>query len=676
MAARGARAAGLAVIMRERKPGVMFDKRACGTAAIAVLWLVRVFAEGPSFIPDATFKGTSLTGWHVLGQADWHAQNGEIVGTPKPGGSGGWLVLDRSYQDLGFYANLRSSGACRTGVLLRAEKTAEGMKGIYVSLSEGDVASYRVTLGADGQELQREALRPAAQTERIAPPPNPDAAGRGARGGRGGRGGGRGGATPVVDLPVKAPKPGLRPGDWNEVEIFLDANVVRWFLNDIDSPARGVADEEFGRYGPLALYVGGTGEVRFKDIAYKDLAMKVAPPEQVSTHFRMQRLNEFYYAWSAAAADFNHDGILDIVAGPYIYFGPDFTKSREIFMAHTWNPSREYATDCMVQFAYDFTGDGWPDVLCSTSGAVFLYVNPKGESRRWDKYQVIPSTQCEIMDFKDIDGDGKPELIYMGEGYLRYAKPDPANPTGPWTVHTISERGVATQHGIGVGDINGDGRPDIVNVFGWWEQPPADSRQELWTYHPEAFGHWTRAGLPGGALMGVYDVNGDGLNDVVTSMAGHGFGLAWFEQKRDAAGKISFVKHTIMEDYLNSAKSAGGVTFSELHGLAFADVDGDGVPDIIVGKRYWSHLEDYYDPDPYGPPVLYWYRTVRNPKAPGGAEFVPELIHNRSGAGSTLLAVDLNGDGAVDIVTATDRGTFIFWGKPRAGAAKKAAGRK
>lgn len=121
-----------------------------------------------------------------------------------------------------------------------------------------------------------------------------------------------------------------------------------------------------------------------------------------------------------------------------------------------------------------------------------------------------------------------------------------------------------------------------------------------------------------------------------------------------------------MDDY--STRNAGGVTFSELHGLTAADIDGDGIPDIIVGKRVFSHQESYVDPDPYGPGVLYWYRTVRNPKAPGGAEFVPELIHNRSGAGSTVLAVDLNKDGAMDIVTSTNRGTFIFWGKPPARA--------
>jgi hypothetical protein len=93
-------------------------------------------------------------------------------------------------------------------------------------------------------------------------------------------------------------------------------------------------------------------------------------------------------------------------------------------------------------------------------------------------------------------------------------------------------------------------------------------------------------------------------------------------------------------------------------------MNGDGISDFIVGKRYWSHLDDYYDPDPYGAPVLYWYKTVRDPKAPGGARLVPELIHNWSGAGSDVLVTDLNGDGVNDVVTSTRSGTYIFWGKP------------
>ncbi len=392
--------------------------------------------------------------------------------------------------------------------------------------------------------------------------------------------------------------------------------------------------------------------MRFKEVAYRDLNPKIEPEEKVSPHFRMQRISDFYYAWCAAAADINHDGVLDIIAGPFYYLGPSFTEKREFTSARTYNPSNQFSQG-MVNFAYDFTGDGWPDVLMVDQRPIYLYVNPKGESRRWDRYNVVPNATSEIELLKDIDGDDKPEVLFAGpQQVMSYAKPDPANPTAPWPVHKVSEPGLAGAHGMGVGDINGDGRMDIVNNRGWWEQPATGAGDTTWKFHPEQFGS-------GGAEMGVYDVNGDGLNDVVTAIAAHGWGLAWFEQKRDKTGNISFVRHDIMGDYL--AKNAGGVTFSELHAIIFADMDGDGVPDIITGKRLYSHLESHLDPDPFGPAVLYWYKTVRNPKAEGGAEFVPELIHNRSGVGSHFAAVDLNHDGAVDLITSTNKGTFIFW---------------
>ena len=163
--------------------------------------------------------------------------------------------------------------------------------------------------------------------------------------------------------------------------------------------------------------------------------------------------------------------------------------------------------------------------------------------------------------------------------------------------------------------------------------------------------------------MVVYDVNGDGKNDIVTSLQAHGWGLGWFEQRRDASGEISFEPHMIMGDF--SMKNPGGVTFSELHGLTAGDMDGDGIRDIVVGKRYWAHEEGYVDPDPMGAPVLYIFKTVRNKQAPGGATFVPELVHNRSGVGSTVLTADVNKDGAMDIVTGTKLGIFTFLGTPR-----------
>jgi hypothetical protein len=449
---------------------------------------------------------------------------------------------------------------------------------------------------------------------------------------------------------VRGGSPQLHADDWNSVQIILDADVLSISING----ARGVSattDDAMMGYGPLALHAGGAGEVQFKNVGYKDLNPKFEPKEEVSPHFRMQRLSDFYYGWCAAAADINRDGVLDIISGPFYYIGPDFTERHEFTAARTYNPSNQF-TQAMMNFAYDFTGDGWPDILMVDQRPIYLYVNPRGESRRWDRYNVVPQASTEIELLKDIDGDGQPEVLFGGDGALEYAKPDPANPTAPWTVHQISEKNGVNPHGMGVGDINGDGRMDIVAARGWWEQPPKGSPEGPWKFHSADFGS-------GGAEMGVYDVNGDGLSDVVTAISAHGWGLAWFEQKRDASGNISFVRHDIMGDF--SAKNAGGVTFSEPHAVMFADLDGDGIPDIITGKRAWSHLESYTDPDPYGPAVLYWYRTVRNPKAPSGAEFVPELIHNRSGVGSHFAVVDLNHDGTTDIITSTNRGTFIFW---------------
>ena len=624
------------------------------TLAAVVVCATLVNGASNNFVPDGVFSGSTLNNWKPIGQANWRAQNGEIIGS----GSGGWLISDRSYQDVAVFASFRCAAGCQTGVLLRAERTPDGgLKGVFVSLNEGNLATYRVTLDAQGVEKSKERLRsPGGGQLRVAlPPPDPAPNAAPAR---------TGGPPPIPQMPGGIPSPiarpvtGLRANDWNTIELVLDANILRAFLNDAGGIGDTVAEPEYGAYGPFALYVGGTGEVRFKDVSYKDLQPRVASPEKVSTRFRMQTLNEFYYSWGPAVADFNRDGTPDIVAGPYYYLGPDYNTAREIYIGGTIDPGTQYFNG--LQYAYDFTGDGWPDVLNSVfQRPAILYVNPKGESRRWETYTVTDRMSCEFMLLKDVDGDGTAEFLFKdSENRFVYAKPDRANPTGMWNKHYISEPGPWANHGMGVGDVNGDGKADFLNAFGWWEQPPKSEPGKTWAYHPAAFGKWTRSS-PGGAEMAVYDVNGDGLNDVVTSLQAHGWGLSWFEQKKAADGTRSFVEHPIMTDF--STKNAGGVTFSQLHGATYADVDGDGLQDFITGKRFWSHLDTFIDPDPHGAPVLYVYRTVRNPKAPGGAEFVPELIHNRSGVGSHLAAVDLNKDGSAEIITSTKRGTFIFW---------------
>jgi hypothetical protein len=640
-------------------------KKSCllvGAFVSVLTGITLAFASGPDFHPDITETGKNLSSWHTLGQADWHAENGEIVGLPSARG-GGWLLFDHSYQDLELYMQFRCTGGCVAGLLMRAEKTPDGgMKGVYVSLSDSNndmenMAGYDVTVDTQGKIVNMTREERGGGFQRVISPwPPKPAAPRAPRAAP--RGGARGGLT--VDLPMHAPDASYRPNNWNSVEFSFDANVVRANLNDGGQHGSLAAEG----YGPIALYIGGTGKVEYKNLAVSDLGLKTREPDVISRDFRKQRLSDFYYSWGQAAADFNHDGHLDIVSGPYIYYGPDFTKYREIWRAEATNPTNDFAMDSHEEFTGDFTGSGWPDVITVKFGGapcVYLYVNPKGENRTWRRYSVIQGISGELSTMADIEGPHKPALVYSGDGYVRYAVPDPAHPTGQWIVHNVSEQGYGAGHGIGAGDINGDGRLDIIDPYGWWEQPPLGNAQTSWKYHPFAFAQYSR-GMMGGAIMAVYDVNGDGLNDVITSLNAHGWGLAWFEQKRNTQGDITFVKHMVMYDF--STKNAGGVSFSELHGSGMGDVNGDGIPDFIVGKRWYSHLDSNIDPYTFGPPVLYWYETVRDPKAPGGGKLVPHLIDNRSGVGNTVLAVDLNHDGVMDIVTSTRFGTFIYWGNP------------
>ena len=127
--------------------------------------VVGVLADNPkTFKPDGVFKGSTLTGWHTLGAADWRAENGVLIGRAKPGADGGWLVMDKGLQDLMLFTNVQCDGGCKTGVLLRAEKSADGgLRGVYVSLSDGDISSYLVTLDAQGKETSREPIAAAAR---------------------------------------------------------------------------------------------------------------------------------------------------------------------------------------------------------------------------------------------------------------------------------------------------------------------------------------------------------------------------------------------------------------------------------------------------------------------------------------------------------------------------------
>jgi hypothetical protein len=226
---------------------------------------------------------------------------------------------------------------------------------------------------------------------------------------------------------------------------------------------------------------------------------------------------------------------------------------------------------------------------------------------------------------------------------------DSKAPRKPWRFEPIGERESIDQfyHGTGTGDVNGDGRLDLITNDGWWEQP-ANPHTGPWTKH--AF----RFAKRGGAQMFAYDIDDDGDADIVTALDAHGWGLAWFEQVRNT-GNSTFREHKIMGD--RSEESEYGVAFTQPHALAMADINGDGLKDIVVGKRRWAHGPTG-DIEPNSAPVLFWFRLVRESGKP--PRFEPHLIDNQSGVGVQITVADVNSDGKQDILTASKLGTFVF----------------
>lgn len=406
--------------------------------------------------------------------------------------------------------------------------------------------------------------------------------------------------------------------------------------------------------------------------------VSVLQAQAAEVHFKKQVLTQAFVAEGCTVADFDHDGNPDLCAGCFIWFGPDFKRKIEFTPPSEnaggptktpYDPAKGYS-DYFLSYAYDFNGDSWADVLVYglPGEPARLYLNPKGGMGKWEMINIFDVADGESPDLKDVNGDGKPELLVhssdankpkeakgKGGGQLGYAEIDWKNPLAKARFRPITPKSPDNDqkyfrytHGYGAGDVNGDGRIDILDREGWYEQPSDTSSDKDWVFHPVAF---TQKGGRGGSFMLVYDVNGDGRNDVVTSYDAHGFGLGWFEQQKDG----SFVEHKIMGS--TPEENPQGVKFSQLHAMQLSDVNGDGLLDIVVGKRRWAH-GPLGDAEPDAPPVLYWFELKRDGK--GGAEYVPHLIDDDSGVGTQVTPCDINKDGKVDVAVANKKGVFLF----------------
>jgi hypothetical protein len=379
------------------------------------------------------------------------------------------------------------------------------------------------------------------------------------------------------------------------------------------------------------------------------------------------------FAECSSVLDIDGDGKLDIAAGRNYYTAPNWTKHADYRDGAATNGPD---VDDNYEGTMDVNNDGRMDVISSgwmLKQGIFWYENPGKPGIKWVSHTIHLAEGLEGMVIGNLAGrDGKDVLVNYfarrpGRGLIWFEHLNQA----PWfKEHVLGPENVGVSHGSGIGDINGDGRNDVVTVSGWFEAPPRPTEQP-WIWHPDyqfaSFGSEPGRGGGAGLPILVYDFNGDGLNDI-TMGSDHGYGLAWFEQKMEN-GKRSFVQHWIETEY---------PTF---HTMALADLDGDGRPELITGKQLLAHNGG--DVGALDPAFVFYYKFdkgnferhiltysyIEPYFAPGYSGPPPSYV---IGLGMRLSTGDLDGDGRQDIVIACRSGLYVFYNK---GPSPKTRGR-
>jgi hypothetical protein len=353
------------------------------------------------------------------------------------------------------------------------------------------------------------------------------------------------------------------------------------------------------------------------------------------------------------ALDMNNDGYLDIVSGAYWYQNPGPNGGE--WVRHQWRTvgiHEEFVSDS-GEWAVDVNHDGYPDIVTYgwITNGIWWYENPKTPDGVWQKHFIANSYDNEGGWLADINGDGKPDLViahYDHEGiiWVDFAGPQPVvhklghdhahdkgqNPNG--IVHTVANNtDIEDGHGTGVADVNGDGKPDILTPTGWFENIDADHDKFKW--HPD----WNLgdAGFP---IIG-YDVLNNGKTDIIYGQ-GHSYGIYWLEQQGSGDNR-HWVRHTIDE------------SFSQVHALKLVDIDGDGQPELLAGKRYRGHSG--HDPGSHDPLVIYYYKIDRTT---GTFTRYPISVNGTAGAGTQFVTEDFDKDGDIDIAVAGKSGVHFL----------------
>lgn len=360
---------------------------------------------------------------------------------------------------------------------------------------------------------------------------------------------------------------------------------------------------------------------------------------QVLRFKRVKISDETYEA--ASVCDIDRDGNRDIVSGAFWYRGPDFKTRNKITEV---KPAGEYWDD-FSDYPMDVNGDGYMDIVVGAffGGPLRWYENPKGGQGPWAMHVIANVGAIETSRFWDVDGDGAAEIVPNASGnvvFFRLVRDANGKGTGKFTRHVVKEGGCG--HGLGFGDVNGDGRGDFIVPNGWIEAP-ADPLSGKWTWHDDGF----RLGTASVPIL-VHDVNGDGKADLLVGQA-HDYGLHWYEQQDLGGGQRHWTKHLIDPDN------------AQYHDMMLNDIDNDGKLELVTGKRYRAH--NGHDPGSTDP-LFTRYFDMEGANV-GGTLIYRDIdygpVKEASGVGIYFWMDDVDGNGWQDIVAPGKEGLYLFY---------------